>query len=242
MASITTSAAATPSPATSARSRARASAFFAGSRRRLSKSSPRPLQRRRHVLGRAILQRDRETAQRRPGGDVPAHDARADHVHVADLGSALAARALQAILQQEHAHQVARGLGGEQVRNRARLGLERRRTVRPVARPQLDDGVGGRVVRARCAPRHLRVSARRTNGRSGALLSSRSPSAARRGAGGCSTSSRAARRSCASGTSRSSSPALRAFSPRSGLPVSIISMAVRTPATRTLRTVPPKPG
>src|SRR5256885_8708135 len=37
----------------------------------------------------------------RPGRDVPAHDPGAHHVHVADLGGALAAGALQAILRSE---------------------------------------------------------------------------------------------------------------------------------------------
>ena len=85
MASMTTSASATPVPATSAVRRPSAAAFSAGSFRRLSKSSRGAPQGRLDELGGAILQRHGEAAQRRPGGDVPAHDAGADHVHVAQL-------------------------------------------------------------------------------------------------------------------------------------------------------------
>jgi hypothetical protein len=73
-------------------------------------------------------------------------------VHVADIRPGLAARALQAILQQEHPHEVAGALGGEELRDRAGFGLEGRISVRAVARPQLNDGVRGRVVLAPRAP------------------------------------------------------------------------------------------
>src|SRR6516162_663450 len=115
MASITRSAAATPSPATSAQSPARRCAL-----RRVAQALVEELlgtfQRRLDVLGGAIFERHREAAQRRPGGDIPAHDTGADDVHVTDVGACLAARTLERILQQEDAHEIARGVGGEQVR------------------------------------------------------------------------------------------------------------------------------
>src|SRR5580658_3032252 len=86
------------------------------------------------------------------------------------------------------------------------------------------------------------MSERRTNGRSGAALSARSRSGGRRGAGGLSSKARAALRSSSCATRESTRPARSACSARNGLPVSIICIAVRTPATRTLRTVAPKPG
>ncbi len=75
------------------------------------------------VLQLAVLQRDREAARRAPGGDVAAHDARADDVDVGDLARRLAAQRLHAVLQEEDAHEVARLVGEEQARDRARLGL-----------------------------------------------------------------------------------------------------------------------
>ena len=109
IASITTSASGTPSPATSARQARRGGRrVLPASRSALVEQLVRALERRLDVLQRAILQRDVEAAQRAPGGDVAAHDAGADHVHVLDGRGGLAAEALQAILQQEHAHQIAR--------------------------------------------------------------------------------------------------------------------------------------
>src|SRR3546814_2965139 len=52
----------------------------------------------------AVLQGDVEALVRGPRGDVAAHDAGADHVHMLDAGI-LAAQALESLLQEEHAGQ-----------------------------------------------------------------------------------------------------------------------------------------
>ncbi len=67
-----------------------------------------------------------------------------------DVSRTLAAQGFQAVLQQEHAYQVARRRGGEKMRDRAGLGFEGRRAVGSESRPQIDDRVGcGVVVTAR---------------------------------------------------------------------------------------------
>ena len=108
-----------------------------------------------HVLHLAVLQRDREPARGAPGGDVAAHHAGADHVHVPDLAPRPAAQRLEAVLQEEHPHQVPRLLGEEQFRNRARLGLVGGRPGRAVAGEQVDDGPGSWVVSGIGAARDL---------------------------------------------------------------------------------------
>jgi hypothetical protein len=56
---------------------------LAGHATALFKECPRVIERRLHGVRVPVLQRDREAAQRTPGGDVAAHDPRAHHVHVA---------------------------------------------------------------------------------------------------------------------------------------------------------------
>src|SRR3546814_15172262 len=83
----------------------------------------------------AVLQGDVEALVRGPRGDVAAHDAGADDVHALDTG-VLAAQALQPLLQEEHAGQVARGRRACQLDHRParsearRVGKERVRPVR----------------------------------------------------------------------------------------------------------------
>src|SRR6185295_18729987 len=97
------------------------------------------------VLEPAILQSDRETAERAPRSDIAAHHARTHDVYVIHGRCALAAHLLQSILQQEDAYQIASRLASEQVRNGARLGLVGLLATRAVIGPQIDDGVGRRV-------------------------------------------------------------------------------------------------
>ena len=118
-----------------ARRRSRASARLRGILQALLEQLVRALERGLDEFEPAILQRDVEAAQRAPGGDVAAHDARADDVHVLHGRRAFAAQGLQPILQQEHAHEIARGLAGEQMRDRARFGFERLLAARAVIAP-----------------------------------------------------------------------------------------------------------
>src|SRR3546814_1702399 len=73
----------------------------------------------------AVLQGDVEALVRGPRGDVAAHDAGADHVHMLDAGI-LAAQALESLLQEEHAGQVARGRRAGQLDHRLALGRQQR--------------------------------------------------------------------------------------------------------------------
>ena len=107
IASMTTSARATPSPATSGISRSVASRTRRGVLQALGEELRRARHRRRQALGVLVLQRHREAAQRAPGGDVAAHRAGADDVHVRRLEVAVLAQRLQPLLQPEHADQVA---------------------------------------------------------------------------------------------------------------------------------------
>jgi hypothetical protein len=61
----------------------------------------------RNVLGLTVLQRDVQSLECTPRGDVAAHGAGADHVHVLQRPRGLAAEALQPILEHEHAHEIA---------------------------------------------------------------------------------------------------------------------------------------
>ena len=96
-----------------------------------------------------------QAAQGAPGGDVPAHDPGTDDVH-AGLGAGFpAAQGLQALLQEEHAHEVARRAPGREPRDRLRLLGEHAALVTPVALEEIDEGIGRRVVRGRGAFLHL---------------------------------------------------------------------------------------
>ena len=125
-----------------------------GSRRRSAKSFAGALHRRREPLGILVLQRDREAAQRAPRGDVAAHRAGADDVHVRRLEAAFLAERLQPLLQPEHADQVG---GGRRLR--AATGSTPDRTAGTAsALPSyfaqiLEDRVRRRIV---LAPRALR--------------------------------------------------------------------------------------
>jgi hypothetical protein len=82
------------------------------------------------------------------GGDVAAHHAGAHHMHVARREVAVLAEGLQALLQVEDAHQVARGGRGEDGVERGRVAGRHRERVAAVVFPDVDDGVGRRVVGA----------------------------------------------------------------------------------------------
>ena len=77
----------------------------------------------------------------------------------------LAAQALEPLLQQEHAHQVARGVAHHELRDGARFGFVGGLATRAMRRPQVDDGVGRRVVFGARLGAHLRDQ----------LLASRAP-------------------------------------------------------------------
>ena len=77
-------------------------------------------------------------------------------MHSLERDGRLAAQALQPILQQEHPHQTPGGLGGEQPRDRVCFGVECCAAAGAIAHPQVDDGVGRRIMLASCLPRHAR--------------------------------------------------------------------------------------
>jgi hypothetical protein len=194
------------------------------------------------VFEAAILQRDRETAKRTPRRDVPAHDTGADHVHVADRRCAFATHRLEAILQHEHANEIARRLRGEQMRDRPRLGLVGLLAACAVLRPQVDDGVGRRVVLPLCLAGTCAMSAGFTNERTMGQLSTASANGGRCVGGFLLMSLARAGLEVRGVTILSTRPRRSALSARTGRPVSIISIAGFTPMSRTVRTVPPKPG
>lgn len=121
----------------------------------LLEQSTRARQRRLDVFQLPVLQRHRQSAQRAPRRDVPAHHPGADHVRVPEHVRRFSGQPLEPVLQQEDADQVAGGVAVEQRRDGARFGLEGRRPARPMTRPQLDHRVGGRIVLAAGAPGHL---------------------------------------------------------------------------------------
>jgi hypothetical protein len=88
-----------------------------------------------NALGRLILQRHRQAAQRADGGDVAAHHAGADHVHMPRREVHALAEALQALLQEEHADQVARGRVSGSAAIECRI-VGRRERVAVVLRPR----------------------------------------------------------------------------------------------------------
>ena len=148
IASMTTSARATPWPAMSGTSRSAASRARRGSRSR----SPNSVRARciagARRFGLLVLQRDRQPAQRAPRGDVAAHRAAADTCTCATFGTAFLAERLQALLQPEDAQQVRRGRALHERQDRRRIVGRRRERVAVVARPQVEDRVGRRIVLA----------------------------------------------------------------------------------------------
>ena len=78
---------------------------------------PGPPDGRRDVLGLAVLQGHTVAAQRRPGGNIAAHDAGADHMHMTDVLIGALAVFLQALAQEEDTHQaLARSRRSEDLR------------------------------------------------------------------------------------------------------------------------------
>src|SRR5439155_6092957 len=110
----------------------------------------RALYRRREALGRLVLQRHRQAAHRAPGGDVSAHDARADHVNVLRPEVAVLRQGFQALLEEEDADEIARGIALQQADDGRRVLGSRRERIAVVFPPQLEDRVRrGIVIRRR---------------------------------------------------------------------------------------------
>jgi hypothetical protein len=82
------------------------------------------------------------------GGDIAAHDAGADDMHMAKIGGRLPSQALEPILQQEHADQVARCGSAHELADRSCLGLVALGTGGAVPLPKVQDGVGRRILLA----------------------------------------------------------------------------------------------
>ena len=153
---------------------------------------PGALHRRRQSLGILVLQRDGEAAQRAPGGDVPAHRAGTDHVHMRRLSVAVLAETLQAFLQAEHADQVRCRRRAEQRRDRRGIGRRRRERIAVVLDPEIEHRVGRRIVLAPRALRDLlRLPAPRCSGARAAAASSDSGKPSLRGAGSARSTPRA---------------------------------------------------
>ena len=158
-------------------------------------------------------------------------------------GSPSPCRRLQALLQKKHAHEIARGWRAQQLRHRPCFGLVRALSLAAIALPQIDQGVGGRVVVRADSLRDLRTHLSREDrahqcGIEQAILErERSLAAAdsMRLAGPRSQVDRG-------GASRSTRPSASACLGRIERPVSIRSMAAIGPASCTARTVPPRPG
>lgn len=112
----------------------------------------------------AVLQCDVEALVSRPGGDIAAHDADADHMHMANwgyghAGCVLAAQPFQTLGQEEDPDQVACGRRAGEFDHRLAFGRQARldaATARPL--PDVDQGIGRRVMLlARLAPHLLRI-------------------------------------------------------------------------------------
>jgi len=86
----------------------------------------------------AVLERDLQAPQGTPGRDIPAHDTCADHVHPPEGRCGLAAQGLEAVLQQEHAHQAPGGLTGKSPAMNA-ASAQRRRVRGRRTDPQIND-------------------------------------------------------------------------------------------------------
>ncbi len=111
----------------------------------------RALHRGREALGGLVLQRDRQAAHHAPCGDVSAHHARADHVHVLRFEIAFLAERLHALLEEVDADQVARGVAFDETGDRRWVFGPRRERVTVVFLPEIDDRVGRGVVVGRGA-------------------------------------------------------------------------------------------
>ena len=195
---------------------------------------------------RAILQAHRVAAQRAPRGDVATHDAGADHVHMRTCGSRPAA------CRPAPSADPAAGTpapdcapcrcrtGRRSTAPRPRRPRGHARRTSPTARRWRRAPGSARVARARppgaAAPARRSV---RTSGQDSRRSSSARPMRRRSPGDQLARGGIGVRRQ-----PRSDRPAraCSALSPRMFLPVSIMSMAGRTPISRTRRTVPPKPG
>ena len=96
-------------------------------------------------LGLHVRERDGEAVPRAPGRDVAAHGSRADDVD-ALAGEAAVGEPLELLAQEEHPHQIARGVGDQEARERRDLGLLHLARVAAVILPQIDQGVRRRIV------------------------------------------------------------------------------------------------
>ena len=100
---------------------------------------------------RLVLQGDGEAAQRRPGGNVAAHDPGTDHVEAIQREIRFLAEGLQPILEEEQAHQIAGCRRADDTVDQFRRGQR----VATVSRPAIDDGVRGRIMFRPGAAGHL---------------------------------------------------------------------------------------
>ncbi len=106
----------------------------------------------RNRLGLHVGERDGEPMPRAPGGDVAAHGARADDVHVARRPVAVG-EPLELVAQEEDAHQVARGVRHKKPRERRDFPALHVLRVAAVLLPKIDQRVRRRVM---CDRRLLR--------------------------------------------------------------------------------------
>src|SRR5882762_3289997 len=106
----------------------------------------RALHRRREALRRLVLERHRQAAHRAPGGDISAHDARADHVNVLRLEVAVLRQGFEAFLEKKDADKVARGIALKKPDDGRRVLGSRRKRIAVVFPPQLEDRVRRGIV------------------------------------------------------------------------------------------------
>ncbi len=92
----------------------------------------------RDILRRTVLQRDPQALHRAPGGDVAAHGAGADDMHMAEPCGGLPAQRLQPLVQEEDTHEILRRRSGYEAGNRARLVLQHLRLRSAVSEPEID--------------------------------------------------------------------------------------------------------
>ena len=105
-----------------------------------------PCDRRCNQFGAAVLQRHGHATQGRPRGNVAAHDAGPDDMHMPERQRRFATQTFEAVLQHEDANQVACGGPVHEGRNRLRLGRVTLRAGGAVTAPEVDDGIGSGVV------------------------------------------------------------------------------------------------
>ena len=148
IASMMKSAAAAPLPSTSAASRSRVACNASGLRTFFSNSFAARCQRRLDVAQFAILQRDVIAFECAPRGDIAAHDARADDVHVSlrVAGGFAPAGLLEALLQEIDPDEVAGRRCLHQLAERLGLGVVGRIVGGAMALPQVDHRVRRRVM------------------------------------------------------------------------------------------------